>query len=339
MEIFVSYASENREVAERISLALVADGHKVFLDRVVLSEGEEFNRRIHAAIAKADCLVFLISPNSVQPGSYALTELKFAKKRWPHPKGRLLPVVIEPTDNVEIPAYLKAVTWLEPEGDIPAEVLRSIAEIEAARKWYIKALGPVRLGLRAIVPALIAFSIGIFAGISYQSSSFQLPEKVELLVWVHDQLRGLEKAHNALVSRYFKERLDHAENFIEDVWLPEFSKRVQKRDDVRAALASGDPAEFAAITAAQDKEIQAKRDMIRAQNEQAERKIQSELDRLYAAIKEAHTVLIDWSEDSTSVQNKEQVMGRIASVQSTIEDMEATLEALEELTGSPVSAD
>jgi hypothetical protein len=67
-------------------------------------------------------LSFFISPSSLATGSYALTELKYARKKWRHPAGHVLPVLVRPVDWNAIPPYLKAVTVLEPEGNTPAEV-------------------------------------------------------------------------------------------------------------------------------------------------------------------------------------------------------------------------
>jgi hypothetical protein len=77
-------------------------------------------------VEAADGLVFLVSPSSVQTGRYTLTELKYARHKWPHPKNRVLPVIVQPTDFERIPAYLKAVTILEPEGNVAAEVTEAV---------------------------------------------------------------------------------------------------------------------------------------------------------------------------------------------------------------------
>ncbi len=128
MKIFLSYASEQQQVAERTSLALEASGQDVFFDREDLQAGGDYNRRIREAIRASDFFIFLISPESVQFGSYALTELRFARKKWPTPHGRVLPVVVAPTSLKRVPNYLKAATLLEPEGDIPAEVVAEIVD-------------------------------------------------------------------------------------------------------------------------------------------------------------------------------------------------------------------
>ena len=73
-------------------------------------------------------MVFLVSPESVQSGCYARTELKYAQKKWPHPERRVLPVLVKPTPYETIPVYLRAVTILRPEGNVPAEVVAALDE-------------------------------------------------------------------------------------------------------------------------------------------------------------------------------------------------------------------
>jgi hypothetical protein len=72
--IFISYASEHRALAERIAFSLRGRGFRVFLDKDDLPPGGSYDDRIHGAIASSSALVFLVSPESVTPGRYTLTE-------------------------------------------------------------------------------------------------------------------------------------------------------------------------------------------------------------------------------------------------------------------------
>ena len=121
--VFLSYATADRDVAEEVHFALATAGLEVFFDRESLTPGGEYHTRIHQELNRSSLLVFLISPDSVAKGSYCLSELKFAKEKWPSPKGVVLPVIVRETDFKAIPAYLKAVTVETPEGDLAAEVL------------------------------------------------------------------------------------------------------------------------------------------------------------------------------------------------------------------------
>ena len=129
MKIFLSYASEDRALAEDIQLALAGAGHEVFFDRQSLPAGGDYHQRIRDAVAGADLFVFLISPDSVDAGGYALTEMGYARDKWAHPKGKVLPVMLRATLFTSIPAYLKSVTLLEPRGNVPAEVVAATARL------------------------------------------------------------------------------------------------------------------------------------------------------------------------------------------------------------------
>ena len=122
----------------------------MFLDRSDLPAGEAYNHRIREAILQSDLFIFLVSPEAITPGRYTLTELDFARSAWKHPSGRVLPVVVKPTDLSLIPAYLKAVTLFEPQGNVPAAVAGAVAKI--AKPWY----GKVRWRAAAVVLALFA---------------------------------------------------------------------------------------------------------------------------------------------------------------------------------------
>src|SRR6266568_3947269 len=98
MIIFLSYASEQRDVAEQIKLALTGSGHKVFFDRDSLPAGDDYHMRIRNAVEDSEAFVFLITPQSVAQGCYALSELKYAREKWPDPRGKVLPVMIERTE-------------------------------------------------------------------------------------------------------------------------------------------------------------------------------------------------------------------------------------------------
>lgn len=126
MKLFVSYASEYKTVAEEVALALTGAGHGVIFDHSSLKPGDDYNSKIRDAFDEIDAMIFLITPEAVQPGSYTLSELSFAQQRWPHPSQRVLPVMLAPTPLEMIPPYLKAVTFLQPQGHVAAEVASAI---------------------------------------------------------------------------------------------------------------------------------------------------------------------------------------------------------------------
>lgn len=133
VRIFISYAAEQRSVADNLAVSLRQEGHEVFFDRDALPDSEAYHARIRNEIGRCDLFVFLVSEASLEKASYARTELDLARSRWPTPSGRVLPVIVE-RPSVEIPAYLSAVTFVEPEGNLVADTLASIARITARHR-------------------------------------------------------------------------------------------------------------------------------------------------------------------------------------------------------------
>ncbi len=154
MKVFLSYASEDRESAEQVAASITARGHDVFFDRQSLPAGATFEDRIEGAIRGADALVFLISSHSVEAGGFALTELSIARKKWPRPGGRVLPVMLAKVDFALLPAYLKSVTVLQPEGNVPAET--AIA-VESMRRWRLSILKWPAIALAFITAAAMFY--------------------------------------------------------------------------------------------------------------------------------------------------------------------------------------
>jgi tetratricopeptide (TPR) repeat protein len=151
--VFLSYSASQAAIATRIELVLTAAGYSVFRDRSDLPPGEAFDARLRDAITTCDLFLFLISPESVTPGRYTLTELKFAEERWRHPAGHVLPVVVAPTPIADIPEYLKAVTLLEPQGDIAAEVAATVQRLVPRRRLPASSVAAVLAALVVVAAA------------------------------------------------------------------------------------------------------------------------------------------------------------------------------------------
>lgn len=151
MKIFVSYPSDQRELAERLRLALEGEGHDVFTDRAELKEGEPFHEPLREAIDAADAMVFIVTPRAVAPGSYALSELDLAQRQWRTPGGRVLPVLAEPTPLAALPPYLRSVTLLQPRGDLVAETVAAVARMR--RGWPLGAWIGLALGVLLLAGA------------------------------------------------------------------------------------------------------------------------------------------------------------------------------------------
>ena len=133
MRIFVSFASEQEALAEPVAFALRSRGHSVFFSHDDLPPGGSFDEKVEKAITDSDVLVFLISAEAVTRGRYTLTELAFARTKWPNPSGRVLPVMLTDTPLDKVPNYLKAVTILEPAGNAAAETAADVGRMAMQR--------------------------------------------------------------------------------------------------------------------------------------------------------------------------------------------------------------
>jgi len=154
MNIFLSYASQDRAVVEPVRFALVAQGHDVFFDRETLPAGEEYDARIRRAIEGADLFIAFLSPDAFDRGSYTITEIEIAAARWKHPQGRVLPVVVRTVDLSTVPAFLKAITFLEPQGNLPA----SVADVVERRALQQRRKRLMRVGAAAVVAIVAALA-------------------------------------------------------------------------------------------------------------------------------------------------------------------------------------
>ena len=134
MRVFLSYASQDRETGRAVERALTEQGHDVFFDRDDLPPGEEYHARIRTAIERSHLLVFLVSPDAVDPGSYTLSELEVAERSWRRAGGRVLPVVLRPTPIDSLPPFLRSITLLETPGNVPATVAAAVHRIDRERR-------------------------------------------------------------------------------------------------------------------------------------------------------------------------------------------------------------
>lgn len=162
MQIFLSYASERRPVADTLALALRERGHSVFFDRDDLNPGEGYSSRIEQSIKDSDLMIFLISPESVQPGRFTVTELAIARKYWRSADRKLLPVMLAPTDLALVPSFAKSVDILTPQGNLPAEVAAAVDDLRGVE--YALKVGAVS--------SAIALAFGLLSYFSFEADGY-----------------------------------------------------------------------------------------------------------------------------------------------------------------------
>lgn len=161
MRIFLSYASQDREQAQSIYLALRDQGHRIFFDRADLPAGDEYHNRIRQAIEDCRLFIFLVTPQALDAESYTLSELEIAEK-----SGRkLFPVALADIDFSKLPPSLKAVTILRPDGNVAASVAAEVHRIAVSikRRWLKRAAAAS--GLLVLGGAAIFYGIDVRDGV------------------------------------------------------------------------------------------------------------------------------------------------------------------------------
>ncbi|MCK4364919.1 MAG: TIR domain-containing protein [Thermoplasmatales archaeon] len=109
-QIFLSYASDDKDIARKIADKLIKSGVRVWFDMYELKTGDSLAAAIRNAISASDYLVVLLSPNSVN-SVWVQDELNAALSRELTTRDiTLLPVVIA---DCKIPAALASRRYLD----------------------------------------------------------------------------------------------------------------------------------------------------------------------------------------------------------------------------------
>jgi hypothetical protein len=97
-DVFLSYADDDREMAEKIRNSLRREGLTVWTNTTDIQVGTEFQTMIDRGIEEADNLVYLLSPNAVK-SAYCQHELDYAFSL----NKRIIPILVEPVTPEQTP--------------------------------------------------------------------------------------------------------------------------------------------------------------------------------------------------------------------------------------------
>ena len=136
--VFVSYASEDAQAAQRVCATLRAAGTEVWLDQSELRGGDAWDAAIKRQIRSCALFVPLISSNSqARVEGYFRLEWKLAVDRshlMAAERTFLLPVVIDKTRDADVlvPDKFREVQWTHaPGGELPVAFVERIAHLLA----------------------------------------------------------------------------------------------------------------------------------------------------------------------------------------------------------------
>lgn len=136
--MFLSYASEDADAAQRICATLRAGGIEVWFDRSELRGGDVWDATIRRQIKSCALFIPVISENShARSEGYFRLEWKLAIDRshlMASDRPFLLPVVIDRTrnDDDRIPERFREVQWISlPQGDTPSSFVDQVKRLLA----------------------------------------------------------------------------------------------------------------------------------------------------------------------------------------------------------------
>jgi TolB-like protein/lipoprotein NlpI len=175
--VFLSYASQDAEAAQKICEALRAASIEVFLDQSELQGGDAWDQKIRHEIH--DCALFIpiISQHTQERlEGYFRHEWKLAIERTHHmaeQKSFLVPVVVDGTRDQEalVPDAFRAVQWTRlPGGETPPAFVERIKRLLSPQLSPLSAVSSAEPGLREPVRASRrsrAVLFGIFAAVVF----------------------------------------------------------------------------------------------------------------------------------------------------------------------------
>jgi len=134
--VFLSYASQDAEAAQRICAALRSAGIEVWFDRIELRGGDAWDRSIRKQIKTCALFIPIISRSTHdRDEGYFRLEWKLAVDRchlMAADKAFLLPVVIDdtPDDDDRVPERFREVQWTRlPDGVTPAAFVERVQRL------------------------------------------------------------------------------------------------------------------------------------------------------------------------------------------------------------------
>jgi TIR domain len=158
--VFLSYASQDAEAAQKICEALRAAGIEVFLDQSELRGGDAWDQRIRHEIHECALFIPIVSQHTQERlEGYFRHEWKLAIERTHHMAEQmpfLVPVVVDATGDSEafVPDAFRVVQWTRlPGGDTPPAFVERIERLLSPELSPMSALSGAAPGIGEPVPA------------------------------------------------------------------------------------------------------------------------------------------------------------------------------------------
>src|ERR1700730_18122223 len=232
--VFLSYASQDAETAQRICQALRAAGIEVFLDQSELRGGDAWDQKIRHEIH--DCVLFIpiVSQHTQERlEGYFRHEWKLAIERTHHmaeQKAFLVPVVVDGTRDQEavVPDAFLHVQWTRlPAGETLPEFVTRIQKLLSGESDPLPTMarGPAAATSRRssrLMPAVLAVVLAAVA-------AYLLVEKP----WTAKAVAFAPPPHSIAVLPFADMSERHNQEYFSDGLSEELIDRLSQSDDLR----------------------------------------------------------------------------------------------------------
>lgn len=105
MNVFISYAREDSEIARALASQLDADGASIWIDVKDIPAGKKWRNEIDLGLVTSEIMILLVSSNSIASSYVAYEWEQFIKASKP-----IIPLKIQ--DDVDLPSELKELQWI-----------------------------------------------------------------------------------------------------------------------------------------------------------------------------------------------------------------------------------
>jgi len=162
MNIFISFAKEQKEIADKLATTLNSQGHKVLYVIKNFPNASSDLDRVRKAIEKAQLFIFLVSPESIKKGSSTLSELSIARHRWRTPKDKVMAIMASSVELSTLPQFLQTLDVIKPAGELVSEVTNTLY-FKYKRKKRITIASTIIAGivLISLIITTIKFSMDV----------------------------------------------------------------------------------------------------------------------------------------------------------------------------------
>ncbi|MBD2461864.1 TIR domain-containing protein [Oscillatoria sp. FACHB-1407] len=107
-QVFLSYATEDRDIAKKIRSSLLREAFTVWINTTDIQTGVDFENAIKRGIEEANNIVYLLSPRSLT-SYYCQLEIDYALSL----NKRIVPILVEAIDPQQLPPTLRNLQYID----------------------------------------------------------------------------------------------------------------------------------------------------------------------------------------------------------------------------------